>query len=469
VQNKIFKAMAEAKITFIKSDKIDGNGYSALYIMLRYGRNCKVRASIGRVSNKYWRDRSEKHDTPYIVIPKIADIGTIDECKTMDKAMTDIPRKIQDEIKLVKTSEVNGKWLKAVIDGYYNDIKEQANEAKAKEKAEMKATILAEIEAKEAKARAKAEPTLLAVLQGLKDAKDRQNEDGTPIKKQTIAQYNQAFKSVTKFAESENVADYLIKDLDKDFYQRFIKFMSHEKGGKDGNYYKRNTIGKHVKIIKTAVNQYAPNSCEFVMPKKCKVIAEDIDNIYLTEDELKTIANAKLNSNALDVVRDQFILLAWAGQRYSDLSKLNKDNIKGDTFVIRQQKTDVVVTIPILPEARRILDKYGYEMPKVITNQKFNVELHEVCRLAGLNSEGTRTRHAGDNIATECCPKWQLVSAHTARRSYATNMYKKGFPTLMIMKITGHKTEKNFLKYIKVDEEENAQLMLDMWNKKNNI
>jgi integrase len=108
-------------------------------------------------------------------------------------------------------------------------------------------------------------------------------------------------------------------------------------------------------------------------------------------------------------------------------------------------------------------------MPKVITNQKFNVELHEVCRLAGLNSEETRTRHAGDNIATECCPKWQLVSAHTARRSYATNMYKKGFPTLMIMKITGHKTEKNFLKYIKVDEEENAQLMLDMWNKKNNI
>jgi integrase len=72
----------------------------------------------------------------------------------------------------------------------------------------------------------------------------------------------------------------------------------------------------------------------------------------MSEDELKTIANAKLNSNALDVVRDQFILLAWAGQRYSDLSKLNKDNIKGDTFVIRQQKTDVVVTIPILPEAQ---------------------------------------------------------------------------------------------------------------------
>ena len=59
--------------------------------------------------------------------------------------------------------------------------------------------------------------------------------------------------------------------------------------------------------------------------------------------------------------------------------------------------------------------------------------------------------------------KWECVVAHTGRRSFATNMYKRNFPTLMIMRITGHKTEKAFLSYIKVTEEENAERMLELF------
>ena len=59
--------------------------------------------------------------------------------------------------------------------------------------------------------------------------------------------------------------------------------------------------------------------------------------------------------------------------------------------------------------------------------------------------------------------KWELVTTHTARRSFATNMYKSGFPTLSIMKITGHQTESAFLLYIKVTSEENATRLLEHW------
>ena len=52
--------------------------------------------------------------------------------------------------------------------------------------------------------------------------------------------------------------------------------------------------------------------------------------------------------------------------------------------------------------------------------------------------------------------KWEAVSSHTARRSAATNMFKAGIPSISIMKITGHKTETQFMKYIKVSKEENA-------------
>jgi integrase len=56
-------------------------------------------------------------------------------------------------------------------------------------------------------------------------------------------------------------------------------------------------------------------------------------------------------------------------------------------------------------------------------------------------------------------PKCDIITTHTARRSAATNMFKAGIPALSIMKITGHTTEKSFMKYIKITNEENAELM----------
>lgn len=57
---------------------------------------------------------------------------------------------------------------------------------------------------------------------------------------------------------------------------------------------------------------------------------------------------------------------------------------------------------------------------------------------------------------TQTMPKYKLVSSHTARRSFATNAYLAGVPTISIMKITGHKTESAFMKYIKISGKENA-------------
>jgi integrase len=62
-------------------------------------------------------------------------------------------------------------------------------------------------------------------------------------------------------------------------------------------------------------------------------------------------------------------------------------------------------------------------------------------------------------------PKYDLITTHTARRSFATNLFLSGFPAISIMKITGHKTEKSFMKYIKISQEENANLLQLHWNK----
>ena len=111
-----------------------------------------------------------------------------------------------------------------------------------------------------------------------------------------------------------------------------------------------------------------------------------------------------------------------------------------------------------------------------MANQKFNEFIKEVAKLAGLTDEvtitrtemadapskGRRTKREAQRVAQRY-EKWQCVSAHPARRSFATNMYKRNLPTLMIMKITGHQTEKAFLTYIKVTEDENAERMMKLF------
>ena len=121
------------------------------------------------------------------------------------------------------------------------------------------------------------------------------------------------------------------------------------------------------------------------------------------------------------------------------------------------------VVIPLHHHIKELIQKGG--MPKAITNALFNKYIKEVCREVGFfdKIEGelmnTNTRRKERGIYE----KWQLISSHTCRRSFATNLYLMNFPTLSIMKITGHTTEASFLKYIKVTPKEHAEKLLAHW------
>ncbi len=274
------------------------------------------------------------------------------------------------------------------------------------------------------------------------------------------------YKQVLKNLQGMGADGVTIESADKSFYDSFVRYM-YAQG------YKQNTIATRVKCIKSVINSLPMAErlgCEFVEPKKCKAVMEDIDNIALNETELQALAALDLaDSPYLDRVRDQFLLLAWTGCRYSDLGKLSRKyivNEDGDSyFSLEQQKTGAKVVIPILPPIVPILEKYDYQPPKPISNQRFNDYIKEVAQLADLDDEVVTIHTQQDKgeftpgrVETRR-PRWQAVTAHTARRSFATNMYKRGFPTLAIMAITGHKTEKSFLTYIKVSEAENAALL----------
>lgn len=250
-------------------------------------------------------------------------------------------------------------------------------------------------------------------------------------------------------------------DIDRDFYNDFVNFFIK----KD---FSPNTIGRNIKYLKgfmRAAKEEGLHNNSATEHKDFTSFKAEVQEIYLTDDELKTLYELDLSQQStLDIARDVFLVGCYTAQRYSDYSAINEKNIRrleGGICVIdlTQKKTDERVIIPVRPELAAILEKYGFNLPHTY-EQKINARIKEVCQLAGIDELITIHLIRGGKNLSETLPKYKLVKTHTARRSGATNMYLAGIPTIDIMKLTGHRTESEFLKYIKVTKEETAHKLL---------
>jgi integrase len=252
------------------------------------------------------------------------------------------------------------------------------------------------------------------------------------------------------------------EDITVDFYDDFMQYF-HE------NNYATNTIGTHLKNLKVimhaALDEGIHNNTEF-QRKKFRVVNEESDNIYLTEEEINRIYNLDLSKNIrLEKIRDLFIVAARTALRFSDLINLKENNFiqnrKGSFLKVNTQKTKEEVIVPLKREVVEIFNKYNGQLPRNISNQKMNDYLKELGRLAEINSKENKVITKGGFRIEETFKKWELLTTHTARRSAATNLYLAGFNPLSIMKITGHRTEKSFMKYIRMSKEDNAYKMAE--------
>ena len=270
---------------------------------------------------------------------------------------------------------------------------------------------------------------------------------------ETLKSYKQAERALTDYEDAKHIK-LTFKRIDIDFHADFISYLRSVKK------YAPNTIGTRIKVIKTimraAFDRGLHTNSDF-QKKAFKKPTENTKSIYLNDSELERLFNLDLSTNkSLENVRDWFILAAYTGLRISDFSRLTKENIIDDTITIKTQKTGEEVVIPFHSFVRAILEKYDYAMPKIISNQKFNDYIKTVCEMAELTESVLIERQEGNMTVTTKEPKYNLVSAHTARRSFATNAFLAKVPPIQIMKITGHQTEKVFMTYIKMSGKENA-------------
>ena len=130
-----------------------------------------------------------------------------------------------------------------------------------------------------------------------------------------------------------------------------------------------------------------------------------------------------------------------------------------DGYIVkRTKKTNVDVKVPAHDYVKEIFEKYGGHIPYKICIQHFNKYLKLVMCEIGLNDKITYSFTKAGRLQTVTPEKWQLISSHTARRSAATNMYLTGrMTTLEIMRLTGHRTEQNFFRYIRLTNDDTAR------------
>jgi len=249
------------------------------------------------------------------------------------------------------------------------------------------------------------------------------------------------------------------KDITIDFYKDFVKFFNAKN-------YSPNTIGRHIKHLKVIMRLSADEGLHTNVEyqrKSFKALTEKVDNVYLSEAEIKKIYELDLSGfTNLEIIRDVFLCGCYTAQRFSDYSRITKDMISEDSgrkvVKLTQQKTGEQVIIPIRPELETILKKYDYTLPHT-WEQKVNEHIKDIAKLAGIKEKVSYEEKKGGISVKQSLPKNQLIKTHTARRSGCTNMYLAGVPTIGIMKISGHKTEREFLKYIKISKQQNADIL----------
>ena len=315
----------------------------------------------------------------------------------------------------------------------------------------------------------------------------RQTDKGTNYAPATIKAVKASMQQFKNFQEDTKVT-YNWEDIDLQFYYAYTAWMKKKE-------YSINTIGKCVKqlkaILATAESEGLHSNAKY-KDKKFKGTRVEVDTIYLTKEDLAKIQKTDLTKMSLGHTwaRDIFMVGVWTAQRVSDYNNISRDDIQsyqmrsivdepdpqnpGKTIArivtsdvtvinIRQKKTGAKVTVPCSPDLKRILEKYDYQLPH-LEDQVINKYIKEIAKKAKLTETVEIEETKGGTPKMVKYKKWELIHTHTARRTGATLMYLSGMDIYDIMKITGHSSPAMLKKYIKADQLEVVDKIMNKYD-----
>lgn len=349
----------------------------------------------------------------------------------------------------VKPSFTKATFLNAYIDKVINDINQIfIQEASL-------GNIVSSVDIKNKYLGVDEKPTQKTIL----DARDYHNtkmEDKVRIgqtAKKTYTRYVITKKKVKAFMKHQyKTNDMLLSDL----RLRFATELEHYLLTQDNLHI--NTAHKYIKNIKTVLNMavgldwissnpFNNFRCTYIAPKREVLTQEEIDRIRFKEISIKRLAE----------VRDVFIFCCYTGFAYSDIYKFEYDaitkGIDGEFWLATErQKTGVKESVPLLPVALEIIEKYRdhpycknkNRLLPVNSNQRYNGYLKEIADICGINKK---------------------ITSHIARHTFATTVtLSNGVPIETVSSMLGHSSIRTTQIYAKVVESKVSQDMKSLKN-----
>lgn len=238
--------------------------------------------------------------------------------------------------------------------------------------------------------------------------------------------------------------DFPLEELSLQFLDDFDYYLKTEK--KQEQITINKTIQRLRTPIKQAISEGYLDRDPFILHKS-KTVRKTV--IFLTTEELKTLEEAVLQQKRLSVIQDLFIFCCYTGLAYNEMTNLEKQNIQIgfdsiNWIQMKREKTQRQISIPILPKAQEIIEKYSTDSNRIfppISNQKFNSYLKEISTITGIEKRLTH---------------------HIARKTFAsTVLLYNDVPMEIVSELLGHSnmtiTQESYGKVVqrKVSEEMN--------------
>jgi integrase len=296
-----------------------------------------------------------------------------------------------------------------------------------------------------------------------------EGEDSVDKSFRTIQKYQSIRGKIESFEKDKKGSVYL-GDIDRQWRIDFIDFL------RKGNI-SENTIGRYLTFIKTVFRTAVDEKkADPTQVKHLKGYSKKAQIITLSFEEINVLRQSRFLDLTMEAVKDWLIIGCYTGQRISDLLNMTSKkfvNYGGITLVeLKQMKTGKVVQIPIHPIVKEVLEKRNNEFPPVqgvshgSKSAIFNRKAKLVCKNAGLTQKvtGSLKNEITKKLEVGEFEKWKLVTSHICRRSFASNFYgNEKYPTPLLMNITGHATEKQFLEYIGKPSSDFSLQLADKW------
>lgn len=397
-----------ASINFLYRSTKDKSNLS-LRLLFRYNGKDYVFGSKTKleVEKTYWNKQHKK---------KSKDITITNKQTEINIELNKIENHILGAFNSADPDKVNKEWISAQVDLYYNPTQK--------------------------------EKTIPADLINYIDFYIDYRKD--EVKKTSLKKFN-VIKHKLQKLEKFRKKQILILDINNDFKNEFVSYCKNE-------LYSQNTIQRELAIIKTfCIHARFLGLETHYQLDSLRLDKAKVEKIYLTFDELSRIE--EINSDeltvSLDNAKDWLIISCYSGQRISDFMRFTENQIRieeGKHFLeFTQMKTSKLTTIPIHPKILEILKKRNGKFPYRISDQKYNDYVKEVCKLAGIDEivKGSKMLETekGNRKQEGLYKKYELVTSHIGRRSFATNFYGN-IPTTYLINITNHSSEAMFLNYI---------------------